>query len=97
MPESLPDGLVRSGGGHPFFSQDSVPAGLGAAHALAPGRWGMLHILEGSLVFVDETTGVEKVLAAPQTHVILPEMLQHVRVSGSVSCRIDLYHAPGDA
>jgi tellurite resistance-related uncharacterized protein len=92
MPGTLPDGLIRSGG-TPEFTQDTIPAGLRAAHALARGRWGLLQVLAGDLVFVDETTGVEEQISAPDTRAIAPEMQHHVRVSGPVVCRIDFYRA----
>lgn len=96
MSNTLPDDLVRSGGTS-VFTQDTIPAGLHAAHALAPGRWGLLHVIEGGLVFVDETTGAEQPLSAPEAWVIMPEMRYHVRVSGPVLCQIDFYRAPSDA
>ncbi len=96
MSDDLPEGLVRSGG-TPEFTQDTIPDGLRAAHALAPGRWGLLNVIEGSLVFVDEATGVEEQLPAPSTKAIFPEVHHHVRVSGPVVCRIDFYRAPPDA
>tara|TARA_R110002110_G_scaffold414147_3_gene643461 strand:+ start:33118 stop:33261 length:144 start_codon:yes stop_codon:yes gene_type:complete len=46
VPDPLPDGLTRAGG-TAEFTQDTIPAGLRAAHALAPGRWGLLHVLAG--------------------------------------------------
>lgn len=92
MPETLPDGLIRSGG-TPEFTQDTTPAGLRAAHALARGRWGLLQLLAGDLVFVDETTGAGEQFSAPATRAISPEMQHHVRVSGPVICRIDFYRA----
>lgn len=96
MSNTLPDGLMRSGGTS-VFTQDTIPAGLCAAQALAPGRWGLLHVIEGGLVFVDETTGAELPLSAPEAWVIRPEMRHHVRVSCPVVCRIDFYRAPSDA
>ena len=96
MPDPLPDGLVRAGG-TAEFTQDTIPAGLRAAHALAAGRWGLLHVLAGALVFVDEATGAEEQLSARDTRAIMPEVRHHVRVSGPVVCRIDFYRAPSDA
>ena len=95
MADGLPDGLIRVGG-TPEFTQDTIPDGLRAAHALAPGRWGLLHVLEGRLVFVDEVTGADEVMTAPDSRAILPELRHHVRVAGPVVCRIDFYRAPTD-
>lgn len=96
MSAELPEGLIRAGG-TPEFTQDTIPAGLLAAHALAPGRWGVLQVSAGALVFVDEATGEEELISAPDRHVIMPEMRHHVRVSGPVTFRIAFYRTPSGA
>lgn len=90
MPRELPDGLVRASG-TPEFTQDKVADALRASHALAPERWGLLQLLSGALLFVDEETGAEYALTARDTWVILPELRHHIRISGPVSFRIDFY------
>lgn len=94
MPRTLPQGLERSGG-TPEFTQDTVPDALRASHALAAGRWGLLHVLSGALVFVDEETSTESEIAAPAEWDILPERHHHVRIPKLVTFRIDFYRAPG--
>ncbi|MEK9832752.1 MAG: DUF1971 domain-containing protein [Alphaproteobacteria bacterium] len=93
MPRTLPDGLERSGG-TPEFTQDTVPDALRASHALAAGRWGLLHVISGALVFVDEETGAESVITAPAEWVIPPERRHHVRIPEAVTFRIDFYRPP---
>ena len=93
MRRTFPEGLERSGG-TPKFTQDTVPDALRASHALAAGRWGLLHVLSGMLVFVDEETGGESVITAPAEWVIPPERRHNVRIPEAVTFRIDFYRAP---
>ena len=73
------------------FSRDTVPGALQSEHALAPGRWGVLHVLEGSVVFIDLATGTEHALEAPVDHVIAPEVPHKLRLEGPLECRIDFF------
>ena len=57
--EGMPSGLVTSGRS-PEFTHDTLPDALQREHALGAGRWGVLHVLEGSLVFVDLVSGDER-------------------------------------
>ena len=88
--EGMPSGLVPSGRSLEFTS-DTLPEALQKEHALADGRWGVLHVLEGSLVFVDLASGNERVVAAPDSVVIQPRLPHKVVVSGPVRCRIDFF------
>lgn len=73
----LPVGLdhVRT---TPRFDASSVPAGLLRAHQVASGVWGVLHVLEGRVVFVLEHSGERRELGAGERQVIEPEVLHHV-------------------
>ena len=88
--DTLPEGLAPAGQSR-TFDASSVPEALTHEHALAAGRWGALHILEGSVFFTDLTTGIEREVTAPDRVVIAPEAPHKLRLAGPVSCRIDFF------
>ena len=88
--EGMPSGLVPSGRSLEFTT-DTLPEALQKEHALADGRWGVLHVLEGSLTFIDLASGNERVVAAPDSVVIQPRIPHRVTVSGPVRLRIDFF------
>jgi len=73
----LPEGVewVRT---TPEFTASTVPAGLLRAHRVAPGAWGVLRVLEGTVTFVEEESGVAHPLTAGESVVIPPEVPHHV-------------------
>lgn len=95
MTDSLPDGLVPSHSS-PIFSQDTIPGALQREHALAPGHWGMLNVLEGSLRFVNLETGETRRISAPDHVTIHPRMPHRVAIDGAVRCRIDFFRERRD-
>ena len=90
MTDCLPEGLVP-GGASPIFTQDTIPDALQSEHALAPGRWGVLHVFEGRLRFVNLETGEEHVISAPGLITIHPQAPHRVAVDGPLRCRIDFF------
>ena len=50
--DRLPPGLAPSSGSL-NFTEDTVPTALQQEHRLAPRRWGVLHVFEGSVRFVN--------------------------------------------
>lgn len=90
MTDYLPDELVP-GHSSPVFAQDSLPAALQAEHSLAPGRWAMLEVLEGSLRFVNLETGEERLVSAPDRVAIHPGLPHKVAPEGRLRCRIDFF------
>lgn len=95
MTGHLPDGLVPSHSS-PVFTQGTLPDALQREHALAPGHWGMLNVLEGSLRFVDLETGETRRISAPDRVTIRPQARHRVAVDGSVRCRIDFFREMRD-
>ncbi|MCY3802045.1 MAG: DUF1971 domain-containing protein [Chloroflexi bacterium] len=74
-----------------MFDEDTIPDALRRKHALAADRWGVLHVLEGSLRFVDLESCDERLVSAPDRLTINPEVPHRVEVDGSVRCRIDFF------
>ena len=95
MNDSLPEGLVPSHSS-PDFTQDTIPAALQREHALAPGHWGTLNVLEGGLRFVNLDTGETRRISAPGCVAIHPRMRHRVAVDGPLRCRIDFFREPRD-
>ena len=91
--ERLPQGLVP-GGGSLTFTEETIPDALQAEHQLAPGRWGVLHVFDGQLRYVNLETGAEIAVSAPDLVVIHPELPHRVSVDGSLRCRIDFFREP---
>ena len=88
--DRIPTGLVPAGGSL-NFTEDTIPDALKREHALAAGRWGVLHVLEGQMVFVDLETEQERILEAPDLNIIRPGAPHKVSLDGPVTCRIDFF------
>ena len=71
--DRLPPGLAPSSGSL-NLTEDTVPAALQQEHRLAPGRWGVLHVFEGSVRFVNLETGDEHDVSAPDLIIIHPQV-----------------------
>ncbi|MDE0679505.1 MAG: DUF1971 domain-containing protein [Gammaproteobacteria bacterium] len=93
MTNQLPNDLIPSGAS-PVFTQDTLPDALQAEHTLAPGHWGVLNVLEGSLRFVNLETGDERLISAPDRVTIHPGLPHRVALEGRLRCRIDFYREP---
>ena len=90
---SLPEGLVlvRT---TDELDAGSAPAGLLRAHRLAPGVWGRLRVLSGSVVFVLEGSGESRRLGAGDRQVIEPDVAHHVEPDGAARFTIELHRRP---
>ena len=93
MVDRLPPGLVPSSGSL-NFTRDTMPEALQREHALADGRWGVLHVFEGSLRFVELDTSDERVVSAPDLIVIRPRQAHRVILGDVLRCRIDFFREP---
>ena len=89
----IPAGLVPSSGSL-NFTHSTMPEALQREHALAAGHWGVLHIFEGSLRFVDLTSHDERYVAAPDLIIIQPQRPHRVMPGDPLSCRIDFFREP---
>lgn len=81
-------GLVRT---TREFTVDTVPAGLLSAHQVASEVWGVLRVLEGSVVFVAEESGESRSLGAGDTQVIEPEVPHHVEPAADARFVVEFY------
>ena len=91
--DRIPPGLIPSSGSH-TFTEDTIPEALQKEHKLAAGHWGVLHVFEGSLSFVDIGSGEQRTVSAPDLVTIHPEAPHRVEVDGPVSCRVDFFREP---
>ncbi len=58
---------------------------------MGPGHWGVLHVFEGTVRFVDIASGEESEVTAPDHVIIQPEAPHRLRVTGPIRCRIDFF------
>ena len=89
----LPDGLVPSGNSLEFTDAD-MPNALLREHALGPGHWGRLHVMEGSITFVDMGTNEEVSVSAGESVPIHPQAPHRIVLSGPVRCRLEFLTEP---
>lgn len=98
--EALPEGMTayrRT----PAFTEITIPNGLLRAHSTKAGTWGLIHVLEGALVYRvldDRRTAVERRLepgAAPG--VVEPEILHEVAPQGSVLFYVEFFRSGAEA
>lgn len=88
--DGLPERLVPSGASL-VFDENTIPDALQRRHALAADRWGVLHVFEGSLSFVDLEAGGERLVSAPDRLTINPQVPHRVVIDRRVRCRIDFF------
>ena len=53
-----------------------------------------MHVLEGSLRFVNIETGKERLIVAPDRVTIRPGLPHRVALEGRLRCRINFYREP---
>ena len=74
------------------FDEHSLPAGLRNRHALKPGTWGRIVVLEGRLRYVIEQEPIAAFVLSPELPgIVEPEVLHHVEPEGRVRLRIEFY------
>ncbi len=76
------------------FSESTIPDALKCDHKLAPGRWGVLRVLEGTLRFIDPSREVDSSLSASEQIVIHPDSPHRVVATDKVLFRIDFFREP---
>ncbi len=92
--KTLPEGLIQKGNSK-MFTKETVPDALFHEHSLNAERWGLLHLHEGRVVFVDLATSDEYNLTAPDQIMINPEVPHKLRLDpgydGPLKFHIDFY------
>ncbi len=78
------------------FTADTIPAALTREHALSAGRWGVLHIFQGTLRFEIIDPPGHQVVSAPDLITIHPEVPHRIKAMGPVRCRIDFFRETDD-
>ena len=86
----LPPGLFPSGGSL-NFTESTVPEPFKEEHKLAVGRWGVLHVFEGVIRYVDLENGNERCISAPDLVIIPPQTPHKISIKGPVLCRVDFF------
>jgi len=86
----LPPGLVPMGKTEIFTQETLLPALL-ESHALAAGRWGVLHLHEGEVTFVDLENQEHYLLTAPDAWVIEPEKRHKLNQTDALVLHIDFF------
>ena len=80
----------------PRYTHENLPAALQASHRLKTGVWGLLRVLEGSLVFTVEGRTAHTILLNGGAQLLVePEMPHHVTCLGPGALQIDFYREPG--
>lgn len=77
----------------PDFTQDAIPAGLLREHRTARGVWGLIHVVEGKLLYrVSGPDGFEReICAGDRSGVIEPERRHEVAPRGKVRFYVEFY------
>lgn len=75
----------------PEFTETSVPAGLLRDHSTRAGVWGLIHVLEGRLLYTVSGRDTDLVLEAGDHGVVAPERLHHVTPIGEVRFFVEFY------
>lgn len=92
MAQELPQGLAayrRT----PVFDQDSLPAGLRREHRTKRGVWGLIHVLEGRLLYRILDSWSEQELSPGAPGVVRPEQAHEVAPLGPVRFFVEFHSA----
>ena len=89
----LPDGL-RAYARSQDFTPDTLPVKLRAAHTTKAGTWGLIHVLEGEIVFrLDPPYRGEQHVSVGDNVVIEPQVPHHVAFIEPGQFFIEFYRA----
>lgn len=93
IPKNLPAGLVAYGRSTEF-TPETLPAQFKAAHSTKAGTWGLLHVLEGKVLYsLEAPQSGELVAAAGYSIVIEPGVLHHVAFVEAGRFYVEFYRA----
>jgi len=83
----------------PVFTRETVPAGLLRSHRTKAGTWGLLHVLEGQLLFRILEPVSETLLEPGRPPGVIPSQVPHEvepRGNGPVRFYIEFFHPHTD-
>ncbi|MEO6954852.1 MAG: DUF1971 domain-containing protein [Polyangia bacterium] len=92
MSDVLPAGLTaykRT----PEFDEDSLPAGLRREHRTRAGVWGLIHVLEGRVLYRVLEPPSEQLLSPGVNGVVRPEQAHEVEPLGPMRMFVEFYSA----
>lgn len=93
IPKTLPAGFVAYSRTMEF-TPENLPAKLKAAHSTKAGTWGLLHVLEGKVLYsLEPPQHGEQLAAAGDSVVIEPGVLHHVAFVESGRFYVEFYRA----
>jgi tellurite resistance-related uncharacterized protein len=80
----------------PEFSESSIPPALRHRHATKAGVWGLIQVIEGSLIYrILEPTPSEATLTTDRPGVVEPGRLHEVEPCGPVRFFVEFFELPG--
>lgn len=93
IPTQLPAGL-EAYKRTPDFTPENLPAALRSQHSTKAGVWGLLHVLEGQVIYRLASPNTESTIAsAGETIVILPEIVHWVEFVTPGRFYVEFYRA----
>ncbi|MFL9711232.1 DUF1971 domain-containing protein [Methylobacillus sp. Pita1] len=93
IPSQLPEGL-EAYKRTPDFTPDNLPAALQSQHSTKAGIWGLLHVLEGQVVYrLAPPHEASAIADAGETIVILPEIIHWVEFGIPGRFYVEFYRA----
>ena len=79
----------------PRFDETGIPQGLLKNHSTKEGTWGVIHVLQGELIYkVFEPVEKELKLNVSNKGVVVPALLHCVKPNGSVLFFIEFFTKP---
>ncbi len=76
----------------PEYSEKTIPLALRKNHVKYPGKWGIIHVLEGLLIYAVRSADTRQYeLKQGEKGIIVPGMPHQLVASGSVSFYIEYF------
>lgn len=86
----LPPGAIAYGR-TPEFDQDTLPSALRRDHSTKAGTWGLIHVLEGRLLYRVHEPPSETVLEPGRPGVVHPQQIHEVHPIGPVRMFVEFF------
>jgi tellurite resistance-related uncharacterized protein len=94
IPNELPAGR-EAYGRSPDFTPDNLPARLQTAHSTKAGTWGLLHVLEGKILYqLEAPFEGNQLAAAGEKIVIASQVPHHVKFVEPGRFFVEFYRSP---